>query len=655
MADTLNSGVQTITESDDIIKAAIEEAHWPSLIAALVHVTGDASLVSGDIKPVYEMMGDGQGGLTPDQIAQTKARAFEALKKYRDGGCKLPPHPTPDTVRKMMTFVAGGDIPEQYVPFLEEELALDASDAKAVHGLETLPESAKKDFRVLIVGAGMSGMLAAIRLKQAGIAFTVVDKNKDVGGTWMVNSYPGCRVDNPNHMYSYSFEPNHDWPYHFSTQPLLWKYFRGVADKYGLRPNIRFETEVIQSVYDEAEAKWKTRVRSAGGKEETLVSNVVITAVGQLSRPRLPDIKGIETFKGQSFHSAEWDHAVDLKGKRVAVIGTGASAFQFVPEIAPTVGQLFVFQRTAPWILPTPRYHLPVPEGKKWLLKHVPFYAKWYRFYLVWTLTDGIYAFVQADPNWTTRKDSVSAANDQLREMVTQYIKGQLEGHPELAEIAVPNYPLGGKRGVLDNGVWLGALKRPNVETISDAIVEITPTGLKTKTGRQIDVDVIIYGTGFTASQFLAPMKFIGKGGIDLHEQWDGDARAYLGITVPNFPNLFIMYGPNTNIVVNGSIIFFSECEVRYIQGLIELLLKSGGGAIEVKKNVHDAFNERVDAGNAKMAWGVPQVTSWYKNQKGRVSQNWPWPIVDYWTATRAPNPAEYDVRPVDDARVAAQ
>jgi 4-hydroxyacetophenone monooxygenase len=370
----------------------------------------------------------------------------------------------------------------------------------------------------------------------------------------------------------------------------------------------------------------------------------VITAVGQLSRPRLPDIKGIESFKGQSFHSATWDHSVDLKGKRVAVIGTGASAFQFVPEIAPVVGHLTVFQRNAPWLGPTPNYHDKVSDGKKWLLKHVPSYAKWYRFWLWWMLTDGIYEFVKSDPDWTARKDSVGAQNDMLREMLSQYTISQLEGRPDLQAAAVPSYPPGGKRSVRDNGVWLAALKRPNVETVTDGIAEITPTGLKTRDGRTFDVDVIIYGTGFTASQFLEPMKFKGKGGVDLHEQWNGDARAYLGITVPNFPNLFIMYGPNTNIVVNGSIIFFSECEIRYIQGLIELLLKSNASAIEVKKDVHDVFNDKVDAMNRQMAWGAPQVTSWYKNAKGRVSQNWPWPLVDYWNATRAPNPNDYEL-----------
>jgi len=646
--------VLPITESDDFLKTAIEQAHLPSLIAALVHITGDESLVTGEIKPVYDFFGDGQGGLTPEQMAATKARALAALKKLRDGAA-MPAPVSSATVLKLMNFVSGAEIPERYIPFLREELALEGEDLKAVHSLEQLPASAKRDFKVLIVGAGMSGLLAAIRMQQAGIAYTVVEKNADVGGTWMVNAYPGCRVDNPNHLYSYSFEPNHDWPYHFSTQPLLWKYFQGVADKYGLRPHIHFKTEVIESAYDEAHAVWKTRVRGADGREETLVSNAVITAVGQLSRPRLPAIEGIERFEGESFHSATWNHSVNLKDKRVAVIGTGASAFQFVPEIAPDVAQMYVFQRNAPWLGPTPNYHDKVEEGKKWLLKHVPFYARWYRFWLWWMLTDGIYDFVKADPEWKTRPDSVGAMNDMLREMLTQYTKSQLEGRPELADAATPNYPPGGKRSVRDNGVWLAALKRPNVETVTAPIAQITPTGLKTKDGREFPVDVIIYGTGFTASEFLEPMKFKGKGGVDLHEQWNGDARAYLGVTVPNFPNLFIMYGPNTNIVVNGSIIFFSECEIRYIQGLLELLLRSNASAIEVKKTVHDEFNVKVDAMNQQMAWGVPQVTSWYKNKKGRVSQNWPWPLVDYWSATRAPNPDDYELSGAPDKRAAAE
>jgi 4-hydroxyacetophenone monooxygenase len=634
-----------IKDDDATIQKALEEAHLPSLIAALVHVTGDAHPIRGDIKPVYDFFGDGQGSLTPEQRESVKAQALAALKAFAGGGSKMPPQPSSDIIRELMDFVAGAKIPEHYVPFLMEELALTGEDPKAGNWGKSIPMAAKKDFRVLVIGAGMSGVLAAIRLKQAGIPFVIVDKNSDVGGTWFENTYPGCRVDNPNHLYSYSFEPNYDWPQHYSTQDKLWAYFRRVADKYGIRPLVKFDTEVVESIYDEARSMWSSRLRHKDGREETIEANAIVTAVGQLNRPKMPDVKGIESFKGISFHSGNWNHSVDLTGKRVAVIGTGASAFQFVPETAPKVGQMFVFQRSAPWLGPAPDYHDDVGEGQKWLLKHVPFYAQWYRFWMFWMLTDGIYAAVQADPTWTVRQDSVSAANDFLRDVLTQYIQSQSGGDEAFFKKVVPTYPPGGKRTVRDNGVWLAALRRPNVDLIVDPIAEITPGGVKTKDGKEYKVDVIIYGTGFHASRFLSPMKFKGRGGVDLHEQWDSDARAYLGITIPNFPNLFCMYGPNTNIVVNGSIIFFSECEIRYIMGCIETLLENGYAAMEPKRDIHDAFNEKIDAGNKQMAWGVPQVTSWYKNAKGRVAQNWPFPLVEYWARTRAPDPKDFEFR----------
>lgn len=643
---------RSVATDDASLKLAIAEAHLPSLIAALVHITGDTSLTEGDIKPVYDFFGDGQGGLSEAQRARVQAHAFDAIKALRAGNKPKAAHLPIERVRRLMNFVAGAEIPEHYVPFLLEELALEGGDPKIADWGRDIPGAVKNSFRVLIIGAGMSGILAAIRLKKAGIPYIIVDKNSDVGGTWFENTYPGCRVDNPNHLYSYSFEPNYDWPQHYSTQDRLHEYFLRVADKYGIRQEVRFETEVVESIYDEKRALWTARLRTRGRPEETVEANAIITAVGQLNRPKYPDVEGIGRFKGASFHSGAWDHSVDLTGKRVAVIGTGASAFQFVPAIADKVGELVVFQRTPPWLGPTPDYHDEVGEGQKWLLKNVPFYAQWYRFWLFWVLTDGIYPMVQADPGWNGPKNAVSAPNDMLREMLTQYLKTQTGDDEALFRKCVPQYPPGGKRSVRDNGVWIAALRRPNVNLVTEPIREITPTGITTKDGKDYPVDVIIYGTGFQASSFLAPMTFKGRGGVDLHEQWNGDARAYLGVTIPNFPNLFVMYGPNTNIVVNGSIIFFSECEIRYILGLIEMILRKGCAAIEPKKDVHDRFNESIDAGNALMAWGSPEVTSWYKNAKGRVSQNWPFPLVDYWNRTREPDPADFEFQ---KQRVAAE
>ena len=635
--------MEPIRDDDSAIRAATKDAHFPSLAGAVAHLTGDLGIFR-EGRPAYDFFGDGQGGFSAARKAQICDSAVAAMAAIRDRGvdafaaAKLP------DVHHIMNFVAGADIPGRYVPFLLEQLGMES--ANELRHASKGPDSARRAFHVLIVGAGMSGILAAIRLRKAGIPFTIVDKNADVGGTWFENVYPGCRVDNPNHMYSYSFAPNHDWPHHYSTQGALLAYFRGVADQHGVRAHVRFNTEVVECAYDERRQLWISRLRKADGSETSVESNAVISAVGQLNRPKLPDVKGVGSFKGPSFHSAQWDHSINLVGKRVLVVGTGASAFQFVPAIAPDTGEMYVFQRTPPWLATTPNYHDEVPPGQKWLLKHMPWYAQWYRFWLFWMLTDGLLPFVTVDPEWNGARGAVSAANAQLRELLTEYMRTQTGEDAELLRKAVPAYPFGGKRALRDNGVWLGAFKRPNVHLIDESVAEITPDGVRTISGRVYEGDVLIYGTGFHASRFLVPMTIRGRDGRELHAEWNGDARAYLGITVPGYPNFFMMYGPNTNIVVNGSIIFFSECEIRYIIGCIELLFADGDAALEPKAEVHDAFNRRVDEGNRGMAWGVADVSSWYKSASGRVSQNWPFALVDYWEATRAPNRSDFQFWP---------
>ena len=623
------------------LTAALEDAHIPSLVATLVLMTGDTAWLDQEAPQYIPFADDAQGELSPAFQARVRAAAKDAFDRYA-AGAPLPPPPSAETVRRMMDYVAAQPIPERYAPFLMEELDLDAEDAKRPRWESLKLKAAAARLKVLIVGAGMSGLLTAIRLQQAGIGFEIIDKNADVGGTWLENIYPGCRVDSPNHMYSYSFEPNHEWPQLYSTQDVLLSYFQRTADKHDLRPHIRFETKVAEARFDEAAGLWRVKVRRNDGQEEEIVVNAVVSAVGQLNQPKMPDIEGIDRFKGEWFHSARWDKDFDPAGKRIAVIGTGASAFQFVPKIAPMAEHLTVFQRTPPWLGPTANYHEDVAGGKKALLEHLPFYDKWYRFYLFWTMTDGLYEMVKADDGWNGPQTAVGAANAMLREMLVEQIRPQTEGRADLYDKVVPAYPFGGKRSLRDNGVWIEALRRDNVDLVTTPIARVTEEGVETTDGALHAADAIIYGTGFYASDFLKTFRIFGKGGVELHEQWDGDARAYLGMTMPNFPNFFAIYGPNTNIVVNGSIIFFSECSVRYIIGALELLAQTGAKTLEVKQGVHDAFNAKVDAANAKMAWGAPQVSSWYKNAKGRVSQNWPFPLVDYWEATLKPNPADF-------------
>src|SRR4051812_14436295 len=621
----------------------LQQAEIPPLLPALAYLTGDLSLLREDLRPDPLMMAMPQGGLTDEQQAAARQLALETLARFRDNGCQAAPLPSDDDLLKIMEFAVGGVEMAEYLPLLEEELAYRGEDRRAPewHRSDVDPDVA---FEVVIIGAGMSGLLVAHRLQQAGIPFVILEKNADVGGTWLENTYPGCRVDNPNHNYSYSFAQRHDWPLHFSTQDVLLDYFQRCADTFGLRDHIRFRTEVVSADWSERDLKWTVQVRTPDGHDETIVADAVVSAVGQLNRPNYPNIEGRDSFAGPAFHSARWDHGIDLRGKRVAVIGTGASAVQFIPEIAPVAGELLVFQRTPPWLGPTPEYHDPVEPGLRWLYGHVPSYSEFNRFWIFWRMGDGALGNVRVDPDFGPKPDAVSEVNDFARLMLTEYITGEFADRPDLAAHVIPNYPPGAKRMLRDNGVWAGALKRENVQLMTDGIKQITPKGIVTADGQEHEVDVIIFGTGFQASKFLTPMKVTGRGGVDLHEQWNGDARAYLGITIPGFPNLFCLYGPNTNIVVNGSIVYFSECGVRYILGCLKLILEGGHRAIDVRKDVHDDFNERVDKENRQMAWGWSDVNSWYKNEHGHVAQNWPFTLLEYWQRTLRPDPDDFEL-----------
>ncbi len=633
-----------ITEDDAFLARALEHASIPTLMMSLVHLTGDTSLLRGTIRPGATIMGDVDGGMSAEDKAAVRAMALDALRAYRDRGCTLPPPPSDETVREMLSFMVGTEVPAAYVPMMLEEMALDGRDARDV-AWDDVPRAAREAFRVVVIGAGMSGLLAAIRLEEAGVPYVVIEKNTGVGGTWFENAYPGCRVDVANHFYSYSFAPNHDWPEHFSQRDELRAYFDRCATNYETRAKIRFQTEVVAARFDESTSRWTVTLRTADGGEETLEANAIISAVGQLNRPKLPDIAGRDTFAGTAFHSARWPAGLDLTGKRVAVIGTGASAFQLVPEVAKVASRVVVFQRSAPWMVPNPRYHARVSDRKRWLLTHVPYYARWYRFLLFWPGSDGLMPALVVDPEWPHQERSVNAMNEMMRDIFTQYMAEQIGDDPALLDKVTPRYPPFIKRMLQDNGSWLGALKRPNVDLVTDRIAAITPDGVRCADGSEHRVDVIVYATGFHANRFLWPMEIFGRGGVSLREQWGDDPKAYLGITVPGFPNLFCLYGPGTNLAHAGSIIFHSECQVRYVMGCLAAMLRGGHAAMECRQDVHDAYYDRFEARHATLVWSHPGETSWYKNAAGRIRVTSPWLLVEYWGWTKTPDMADFTLR----------
>jgi 4-hydroxyacetophenone monooxygenase len=383
-------------------------------------------------------------------------------------------------------------------------------------------------------------------------------------------------------------------------------------------------------------------VRTADGSDEQLVARAVISAVGQLNRPMTPAIPGAERFAGPAFHTAAWDDTVDLRGARVAVIGAGASGFQLVPTIAPDVARLTVYQRTAQGMAPNPRYHERVGPGVKWAVRHLPFYARWYRLALAWEVCDGAMQYNRRDPAWDGGDRSVSEMNELVRQAFTAWLEAQVSDPALLAKV-VPDYPPFGKRMLQDNGSWLASLQRDNVELVRTPIDHVDADGVVTTDGTHRPADVLIYATGFKVSEVLWPMRIVGVGGAVLDEVWDGKPAAYLGITIPAFPNFFCMYGPGTNQVHGGSIVFVSECQMTYIMGCLDRLAAAGGGVVlECRRDVHDDYHARTQAELAKMVWTHPAVRSYYEHADGNVYTVLPWRSIDYWRWTRAPHDGDF-------------
>jgi 4-hydroxyacetophenone monooxygenase len=496
---------------------------------------------------------------------------------------------------------------------------------------------------VLVIGTGFSGLLAAIKLKQAGIAYTVIEKNDDVGGTWLENTYPGCGVDTPTHLYSLSFAQRADWSRYFAKRDEINRYLNDVAEEHDLRSSIRFGTEVESATWDEERQLWRVEVRRPDGETETLDANAVISGVGFLNRPSVPDIPGLERFEGPRFHTARWPDDVEIEGKRVAVIGTGASAMQLVPNIAGVAERVLVFQRSAQWGIPHPNYMRDVTPGERYLMEEVPYYLAWYRLRLLWNFGDRLHQHVQWDPDWPEPKLSISAVNDSQRAFLTEYIRDELgDRAEELMPRCLPDYPPYGKRPLLDNG-WFRTMARDDVELITDDIQEVRSDRIVTADGAEFPVDVVVLATGFHALRVMAPMRFYGRSGRELHEVWGEDnATAYLGITVPDFPNLFIMLGPNTFAGHGGSGVLSIELEVRYAMEMIAKMIEDHIASVDVKQEVHDAYNERLDQALSQTIWAHPGMTTYYRNSQGRIVVPMPWSNIDYWQMTREPDLDEY-------------
>lgn len=481
-------------------------------------------------------------------------------------------------------------------------------------------------FEVAIIGAGFGGLGMAINLKKAGRdSLVLLEKAEEVGGCWRENDYPGAACDVPSYLYSYSFEPNPHWSRRFAPQAEIYDYLRHCAKKYDLYPHIRFKTEVTGARFDTASGLWHISTQAGEAAGETITARYLVTATGQLNRPQIPAIEGAESFAGAAFHSAQWRHDLDLTGKRVAVIGTGASAIQFVPAIAPQVGSMTLFQRSAPYVIP--KADRAYTRLERALAARWPLWQKLTR--------GGIYSVYESRVLGFT-------ALQLILKLYTRKALSFMRKHiqdPALRQKLTPDYPIGCKRVLISND-YLPALAQDNVAVVDTGISRITPAGIETRDGTRHPADVIIYGTGFQATDFLSPMAITGRDGQDLNQAWRDGAEAYLGITVHGFPNLFMLYGPNTNLG-HSSIVYMLESQIHYVLAAIATTEAQQARALEVRAHVQEAFNTELQAQIRRTVWDK-DCTSWYKNASGKNTNNWPGFTFRYRQMTRKVNTDDY-------------
>jgi len=617
----------------------LQAANLPTLLAVVYQLTGEERWLAAPYLPKRSPgMDDLDSGGFDDAIqADIREAAADAIMRWTQGVPIQNPDPDLEHFHRVMEATMGEPVPTVFSEMMREQAGHLEAEVAEVPGN---PEATRPGVRVGVIGAGVSGLLIAKQLRDRGIEVVVFERLTDVGGCWVENRYPGCGVDTPSYLYSFSFF-DRDWSSYFGKRDEVLGYMQDMATVYGLQKLVRYQHDVRAAAWNGSE--WVLDIDTPEGATQQAVS-FLVSAVGQLNVPSVPDFPGIDEFKGDVFHSARWPEVLDLEGKRVVVVGGGASAMQIVPAVASTVGSMTILQRSKQWIAPNADYFEAIDPRVHWLMNNIPYYHSWFRSRLAWIHNDRVHESLEIDSKWVGEGPSINAINDGHRRYFTKYLMRELEGRPDLVKQTLPDYPPFGKRMLLDNG-WFKALRMDHVRLIESGVDHFTRDGVVAQSGEEVPADVVVLATGFRAREFLVNIDVVGPRG-SLREAWaDEDARAYLGMSIPDFPNLFMMYGPNTNLGHGGSFITIAECQAHYLGELIDAAEREGIAELAVRAKVCAEYNEQVDDAHSKMIWNYPGLSTWYRNAKGRVVSNSPWRVMDYWKMTREPKLEEYEVK----------
>lgn len=632
------------SELSDFTQAALSSE--PAVLAAvLAHLTGDKRWAAD---PRLEGLRQWRSGLRSG--VDTDGQAFLAdaaaeLERMAENNEVDVPHLDDSELLDIARSAIDPQIDGRFIQKLKHHL--DPNQCR----VSIDPEAVKRrGLKVTIVGAGMSGISLAISLADAGIDYEVLEMRNEVGGVWFDNVYPECGVDTQAFQYAFDAEPNLDWSRYDVKRDEILQYVRDVAFKRGVADRTQFDTKVEIGTWDAGNAQWKLNV-TRGSTPEILTTDVLVVAVGSLNRPKIPEVPGLDEFTGQIFHTARWSDDLALEGKRVAIIGSGSSGVQVTRTVAKLADQMFVFVRSPHWMRPRrPGEIGEVTNAKRWLLRHVPNYLAWYRFYLDYNFGDREHRRMVLDETSAGRQPSPS--NDATREQLTAYIRQQLGERDDLIEKLTPTYPPYGKRLVVDNE-WYATLTEPHVDLVTSEIASFDATGIRTVDGEHYDVDTVGFATGFHGTRYFWPMDLVSSDGERLAEKFGSsdDLRAYLGVMMADYPNLFALQGPNTAIGHGGGATFMSEGQGRFIMTCLKYLIEDEHRSITVKPSVVDDYNDLIDARIDQMVWTEPGLASRFKNSRGRVVTNHPFTLLEFWERSKSPRPELFSFDPLPDSQ----
>lgn len=626
-------------EEVDELRANLRQADPGVLVAVLAQLTGDPAVATRfGSKITHVPDPPEQAGVTdPETAAQLIEEIVTALRQPRRADAV--PADDRDLFARIAPIALGGEVAPECLGLLLEQGGFQPSQP-------VLPRTAKlpADFRVVIMGAGIAGITAALACADAGIDYQIIERNDEVGGTWYTTTYPGIGVDTPSAYYSLSRDINGDWSSYYPQGAEYQAYLVSVADKNDLRTHTRFGTTIEALWWEERRRQWQIQSVGPDGNRDVSYANVVIPAAGYLNRPRWPDLPGRETFSGTSIHSARWDRKLDLMGKRVAIIGAGCTAVQIVDACVDQVAHMTVFQRQPHWVAPRRRASDDVPAYRRWLGIRLPYYANWIRLKSYWGTSDNNYPVILHDEDWAAEHLSISPANDVLLQMCLDYIDRTFGAGSELARKLTPDFAPYGKRIIRDPGGYYAALAREHVDVEASEPARVNEAGIVTEDGRQIDLDVIIYATGYYLD-FLSTVDIRGRDGKKLTDEWGDAPRAYRGGMVPGFPNMFISSAPNYSPGHGAGHNFGVEVMVHYVMECLQLMALREAATIEVTQRAYEDYVDRIDAAMAGTVWRHTPSAHTYYRSGGRIVIAFPYRLIDFWHDHRAPVEEDLELR----------